>query len=150
MTGTLADRLAQLVSAFNARSLDVPDALLDRACTFRLNGVAYEDTMGRTVSDPIVRLLGRGPAAYRSLAQALRYAVPDAEVRLDPIVPEDADRAPLASTTATLKGALRGAEGRFRAKVAVALVVGDAGLVQEIAVMMSEEQLVAIREARRR
>jgi hypothetical protein len=34
--------------------------------------------------------------------------------------------------------------------VAVALVVGDAGLVQEIAVMMSEEQLVAIREARRR
>ena len=149
MTGTLADRLALLVSAFNAHSLDVPDALLDRACVFRLNGVAYEETMGRPVTDPIVRLVARGSAAYRFLAQALWYAVPDAEVSLDPLVPEDGNRVPLASTMATVQGTLRGSEGRFRAKVAVALVIGESGLVQEVAAMMSEEQLEAIREARR-
>jgi hypothetical protein len=74
------DRVARLVAFFNEGSLDVPDDLIDRGCVFRLNGVAYEDTMGRPVSDPLVRLVARGPAAYRLLAQALRYAVPDAQV----------------------------------------------------------------------
>ena len=149
MTTTLAERLGLLVEAFNAHSLDVPEGLLDRGCVFRLNGVAYEDTMGRPVTDPIVRLIARGPAAYRFLAQALRYAVPDATLRIDDVVPDDG-QAPLASTMATIEGTLRGTQGPVRAKVAVALVIGDTRLVQEVAAMMPEDQVAAIRDARNR
>jgi hypothetical protein len=150
VTTTLTDRLAMLVKAFNARSLDVPDGLLDRGCVFRLNGVAYEETMGRPVTDPIVRLVARGPAAYRFLAQALRYAIPDAEVSLDELVPDAAERASLVSTMATVEGTPRGADTRLRTRVAAALVIGETGLVQELAVMMNDEQFGAIRDARSR
>lgn len=150
MTTTLAERLTRLVNAFNGRSLDVPEGLLDRGCVFRLNGVAYEDTMGRPVTDPIVRLVARGPAAYRFLAQALRYALPDATVSIEGVVPDDHARVPLASTMATVDGTLRGGDTGFRSKVAVALVINEAGLVQEIAAMMNEAHVEAIREARGR
>ena len=150
MSDTLADRLAVLAQAFNEQRLDVPAGLLDRACVFRLNGVAYEDTMGRPVSDPIVRLVARGPAAYRFLAQAVRYAVPDATVTVDEVVPADAVSTRLASATVRLEGTPRGSRVPLRASVALALVVGDRGLVQELAGMMDEGQLEAIREARRR
>jgi hypothetical protein len=149
VTTTLAERLGLLVGAFNAHSLDVPDGLLDRGCVFRLNGVAYEDTMGRPVTDPIVRLIARGPAAYRFLAQALRYALPDATLRIDGVVPDDA-QVPLVSTVATIEGTLRGTQGPFRAKVAVALVIGESRLVQEVAAMMPEDQVAAVRDARNR
>jgi len=150
VTATLSDRLAMLVKAFNARSLDVPEGLLDRGCVFRLNGVTYEETMGRPVTDPIVRLVARGPAAYRFLAQALRYALPDAEVSLDVLVPDAAGRAPLVSTMATVEGTLRGGDTRLRARAAVALVVGETGLVQELAAMVNDDQVRAIRDARTR
>ena len=149
MTTTLAERLGLLVGAFNAHSLDVPEGLLDRGCVFRLNGVAYEDTMGRPVTDPIVRLIARGPAAYRFLAQALRYAMPDATVEIEDVVPNDG-QVPLASTMATLAGTLRGTTTPFRAKIAVALVIGESRLVLELAAMMPEEQIAALREARGR
>lgn len=149
MTRTLAERLTLLVESFNARSLDVPDGLLDRGCVFRLNGVAYEDTMGRPTSDPIVRLVARGPAAYRFLAQALRYAMPDVTVVIDEVVP-DAPGVPLASTMARVEGTLRGTDTRLRAKAAVALVVNDGGLVQELGAMMNDAHVAAIREARAR
>jgi hypothetical protein len=79
-------RIARLVALFNEGSLDVPDGLIAKTCVFRLNGVAYEDTMGRPVSDPLVRLVARGPAGYRLLSQALRYAAPDVRIRLDRLV----------------------------------------------------------------
>lgn len=149
MTTTLAERLGLLIKAFNSRSLDVPEGLLDRGCVFRLNGVAYEEVMGRPVTDPIVRLIARGPAAYRFLAQALRYAVPDATVHIDDVVPDDG-QVPLASTMATVEGTLRGTETSFRARIAVAVVIGESRLVQELGAMMSDEHVAAIREARSR
>ncbi len=149
MPDTLADRLALLAQAFNEQRLDVPSGLLDRACVFRLNGVAYEDTMGRPVSDPIVRLVARGPAGYRFLAQALRYAIPDARVLIEDVVPADAGGR-LASATVAVEGTPRGSSAPWRAGVAVALVIGAEGLVQELAAMMEERHVEAIREARRR
>ena len=150
MVGTLADRLAQLAQAFNERRLDVPPGLIDRGCVFRLNGVAYEDTMGRPVSDPIVRLVARGPAAYRFLAQAMRYALPDARVAVEDVEPGDASPGQLASATASVEGTLRGQSSPFRTSVALALVIGEHGLVRELAAMMDEQHVDAIREARQR
>lgn len=148
MPGTLADKLARLAHLFNEHSLDVPDGLLDRGCVFRLNGVAYEDTMGRPVADPIVRMVARGPAAYRFLAQAVRYALPDARLRLSGVVPAHPGPAGLATATATLEGALRGGGG-FSARAAVAFVTGAHGMVNEVAVMLDEAHVAAIAEARR-
>lgn len=149
MPVTLVDRLSLLTQAFNEASLDVPDGLFDRACVFRLNGVAYEDTMGRPLTDPIVRMVARGPAAYRFLAQAVRYALPDARVRIDHVTPADAGPAGLASGTAALEGTLRGGDA-FHARAAVAMVLGPAGQVQEFAVLVDDEHVAAIQQARRR
>jgi len=150
MSETLAGRLALLADAFNDRRLDVPPGLIDRACVFRLNGVAYEDTMGRPATDPIVRLVARGPAAYRFLAQAMRYALPDARVVVDEVEPADASPGQLASATAFVEGTLRGQSSPFRTSVALALVIGEHGLVQEFAAMMDEQHVDWIREARQR
>ena len=146
---SLADRLVGLAQLFNERSLDVPEGLLDRACLFRLNGVAYEDTMGRPITDPIVRLVARGPAAYRFLAQGLRYAVPDVQVSVDSVVPEDLGEG-LASVMGTVEGTPRGTTSPLRVKAAVALVVGPSGAVQEFAVMINDAHAAAITDVRKR
>lgn len=148
MPVTLADRLTRLTQAFNDASLDVPDGLFDRACVFRLNGIAYEETMGRPLSDPIVRMVARGAAAYRFLAQAVRYAIPDARVRIDNVTPPDAPPGALASGAATLEGTLRNGDA-FRARAAVAMMLGPAGQVQELAVLVDERHVAAIQDARR-
>jgi hypothetical protein len=149
MSGSLAGRLARLAQLFNEHSLDLPDGLLDRGCVFRLNGVAYEDTMGRPVSDPIVRMVARGPAAYRFLAQAVRYAVPDAHLQVADVVPAHADGAALATGTATIAGTLRGSGWPFHASAGLAVVTGETGLVREVAVLLDEAHVAAIAEARR-
>lgn len=150
MAVTLAEKLGRLVQLFNGHSLDVPDALLDRACVFRLNGVAYEDTMGRPTTDPIVRMVARGPAAYRFLGQAVRYALPDVRLHLSAVVPAQPEAAGLATATATIEGTLRGAEGEFSARAAVAFVTAASGLVCEVGVMLDEAHVAAILDARRR
>lgn len=149
MPVTLADKLARLTHLFNEHSLDVPDGLLDRACVFRLNGVAYEETMGRPVSDPIVRMVARGPAAYRFLAQAVRYALPDVRLGLAGVMPAQPSGDALATATATVEGTLRGSGETFRADAAVAFVTSPNGLVREVAVLLDEVHVAAIAEARR-
>lgn len=149
MPGSLADKLARLTQLFNEHSLDVPDGLLDRACVFRLNGVAYEETMGRPVSDPVVRMVARGPAAYRFLAQAVRYAVPDVRLGLAGVMPAQPSGEALATATATVEGTLRGSGEVFRADAAVALITSATGLVREVAVLLDDAHVAAIAEARR-
>lgn len=145
---TVLERIARLVALFNEGSLDVPDGLIARACVFRLNGVAYEDTMGRPISDPLVRLVGRGPAAYRLLSQAVRYALPDARLRLQRMV-AGSDEGGLLTGTAILAGTLRGA-GPFAARAAVALVADAAGHLTEVAAVLDEADVMALVRARER
>jgi hypothetical protein len=143
------DRIARLVAFFNEGSLDVPDDLIDRACVFRLNGVAYEETMGRPVSDPLVRLVARGPAAYRLLAQALRYAVPDARVELQHFAAGGGTAGDLVTGRARVAGALRGG-GEFVARADLALVVDPRGHITEMAAIVDETALSEIARARQR
>lgn len=141
------DRVARLVAFFNEGSLDVPDDLIDRGCVFRLNGVAYEDTMGRPVSDPLVRLVARGPAAYRLLAQALRYAVPDAQVAVQRLAAGGGKAGDLVTGRARVTGVLRGGAA-FSAGADVALVVDAHGHVTEMAAIVDEAALTEIAKAR--
>jgi hypothetical protein len=141
----LAGKLLQLLGFFHRGSLDVPGGLFSRACVFRLNGLAYEDTLGRPMSDPLTRLLGRGPAAYRFLAQGLRYAVPDLTVQLDEL--QGHERGGLVTAVATLAGTPRGG-GSVRAVADVAFVTDAEGHVTEVGVQVSEDLRRALAAAR--
>lgn len=141
----LRERLEALVTYFNQASLDVPDDLLSRQCVFRLNGLAYEDTLGRPVSDPLVRLIARGPAGYRFLAQWLRFAMPDAQASLH-LAACDAG---LATGVAVLRGTLRGSTDAFEVRADVALLVEEAGRLGEVAVVVDEGMLARLELARR-
>jgi hypothetical protein len=68
----------QLIALFNRRSLDLPDGVFTRHTQFLLNGVPFEEMLGRSPQDPLVLMIARGPAGYRFTAKALQHAVPDA------------------------------------------------------------------------
>ena len=53
----------------------MPSGFLTPQTTFSLNGVAYETLLGGAVDDPLIRLLARGAAGYRTAAKALQYAL---------------------------------------------------------------------------
>jgi len=67
--------LETLVAAFNRGSLDVPAGLLSPHTAFTLNGRSYESILGGAADDPLIRLLCRGPGAYRTAAKAVQYAL---------------------------------------------------------------------------
>ena len=67
----------QLITLFNTRSMDLPDGLFTRNTQFLLNGVPFEEMLGRSPNDPLVLMLARGPAGYRFTAKAVQHAVPD-------------------------------------------------------------------------
>jgi hypothetical protein len=71
----------QLVRLFNQRSMDLPDGFFTRNTQFAVNGVPFEEMLGRSSSDPLVRMLTRGPAGYRFTAKAVQHAVPDATLQ---------------------------------------------------------------------
>jgi hypothetical protein len=144
----LLEGLAQLVSQFNRGTLDLPDGLLDRGAPLRLNGVAYEDTMGRPVGDPLVRLVARGPAAYRFLAQALRYALPDAEITLGALERQPAEGGFLVHGPARLTGTLRAPHQSFAHEASLRLRFNDDGRLVDVDVTMAPEAVAALRAAR--
>ena len=72
---TLVD---QLIALFNQRSMDLPDGAFTRHTQFRLNGVPFEEMLGRSPQDPLVLMITRGAAGYRFTAKAVQHAVPDA------------------------------------------------------------------------
>ncbi len=140
------ERVVHWIAHFNEDSLDVPDGLLDRRCVFRLNGVAYEDTLGRSTADPLVRLLGRGPGAYRLLAKRLRFALPDAQVTMVDLAPPAALPG-LMTGTWKLTGTGRDTGEPLEAEVGFALVLDAAGAVVECAVEIAQPHLDAIASA---
>src|ERR671919_1591805 len=110
----LVSHLSALVDLFNKGKADLPDGTLHKDCVFRLNGRAYHDTLGQPPSDPLVRLVGCGPAGYRFVIAAVRYAVPDAKVTVgDSIAEQQTERGFHLTARALLSGSPRGSTQPF-------------------------------------
>lgn len=148
-TPPLSDRINDLLSLFNRQTVDLPDRLLHNDCVFRLNGLAYHEHLGRPVSDPIVRLIGCGPAGYRFLLTALRYAVREPQLSVvETGVATRTDGSQLVSVRGTLTGTLRGETTSSAAACEVSLQASGDGWVHEIAVLMGDADVERLRNAR--
>jgi|GEM_PF-4325162 len=147
----LRDLLDQLIVLFNQQSSDLPHMAIHKDCVFRLNGVAYHEQLGRPVTDPIVRLIGCGPAAYRLLLTGIRYAVRDPHLELERI-DDDRDRAAnTAAAHALLTGRLRGSDYPFETVMEIVATATLDGQIRELAVRMGDadvEMLLAARRSR--
>lgn len=148
---SLGSSLSELIALFNAQKTDLPAEALHRNCTFRLNGRAYHETLGRPLDDPLVRLIGCGPAAYRLVVTALRYALAHPRIRLEPIDAgrHDGRQASL-SARAMLTGTLRGTDQPLRAECALSLNGEANGRIHEIAVTMGDADVELLLAARQR
>jgi hypothetical protein len=147
-TTTLLDRLSALVALIGRGSLDLPDGLLTRDTVFRLNGVAYDESLGRTAHDPIARLVGRGPGGYRFLLKALRFGLPDARVALGDLERASLDGGWLLSGTGHLEGTLRGSGDPFAAAFALRLTCDADERIAAIDVDLDPALVARIQAAR--
>ena len=142
--GEFVSRLTEWVDAFNRGSLDLPDGVLHRDAVFRLNGRAYEDTLGRPPTDPIVRLLARGPGGYRLLVKALQYTLTAPAIAL-----RDFEiRHGLGTGHVDLTGHLRDTGDPWVSNADLAMTVDIDGRVTEIAVQMDPECVARLQQAR--
>jgi hypothetical protein len=98
----------ELVASFNRRSMDLPDGYFTRHTQFRLNGVPFEDMLGRSPQDPLVLMITRGAAGYRFTAKAVQHAVPDAALVRGEIVQRDEGGDQVLSGQCWLSGHFRG------------------------------------------
>ena len=146
-TTTLLDRLSTLVSLFGRGSLDLPEGVLTRDTVYRLNGVAYDDSLGRP-GDPLARLVGRGPGGYRFLLKALRFALPDARLANGSLERTSLDAGCRLAGGARLAGTLRGAGGTFDEPCAIALDYDGEGRLTVVHVTMDPDAIARIQAAR--
>ena len=149
----LAARFDDLIAAFNTETLDLPDGALHRDCVFRLNGRAYHEHLGWPAGDPLIRLIGCGPAGYRLVVSRLRFALASARIRLDERTlrqdPGGAGR-PLLVARGTVSGVLRGTDDRIAAPCGFAIAGASSGAIREIAVTLGDADLELLMAARLR
>ena len=142
--GEFMGRVTEWVAAFNRSSLDLPDGALHKDAVFRLNGRAYEDTLGRPATDPLVRLVARGPGGYRLLVKALQYALTAPEIAL-----RDFEiRHGLATGHVDLTGQLRDSGEAWVGTADLVMTVDIDGRVTEIAVQMDPVHVARLQRAR--
>ena len=146
-TTTLLDRLSALVGLFGRGSLDLPDGVLTRDTVFRLNGVAYDESLGRP-NDPMARLVGRGPGGYRFLVKALRFALPDARLAIGALERTSLDVGCRLAGGARLAGTLRGSGDAFDEPCALGLGFDAEGHLVAIDVELDPRQVARIQVAR--
>ena len=147
-TETLLDRLSALVALFGRGSLDLPDGLLTRDTVFRLNGVAYDESLGRPGHDPLARLVGRGPGGYRFLLKALRFGLPDARLAIGALERTSLDGGCRLSGGGRLDGTLRGSAEALGAEFALRLSYDADGRIAAIDVELDPAQVARIQAAR--
>ena len=142
--GEFVGRVTEWVAAFNRGSLDLPDGALHKDAVFRLNGRAYENTLGRPATDPLVRLVARGPGGYRLLVKALQYILTAPEIAL-----RDFEiRHGLATGYVDLTGSLRDTGEVWVGTADIAMTVDVDGHVTEIAIQMAPDRVLRLQQAR--
>jgi hypothetical protein len=146
-TTLLLDRLSALVGLFGKGSLDLPDGVITHGTVYRLNGVAYDDTLGRP-GDPLARLVGRGAGGYRFLVKALRFALPDARLAIGALERTSLDAGCRLAGTGRLAGTLRGTGEAFDEAVAMAFTFDDEGRLLAIDAELEAAQVARLQVAR--
>jgi len=151
-TPPLTARILELLTLFNRQKTDLPDGLLHADCVFRLNGLAYHEHLGRPPDDPLVRLVGCGPAGYRFLLAAVRHAILEPRVALEQdTVQESGDGAARTlAARATLTGTLRGHPEASPTTCEITVHTGDDGTVRELSVLMGDADVERLLTARKR
>jgi hypothetical protein len=147
-TTILLDRLSALVGLFDRGSLDLPDGALTHDTVFRLNGLAYDASLGRRADDPLVRLVGRGPGGYRFLFKALRFALPDARLTIGALERTSLDTGCKLAGHGRLEGTLRGTGDAFATDLGLAFTFDAVGRLTAIDADMDPEQVARIQAAR--
>ena len=145
----VAAQIDQLIDLFNRRSLDLPDGLFTRNTQFLLNGVPFEELLGRSPSDPLVLMLARGPAGYRFAVKAVQHAVVEARLQRGELIKQARNGVDVVMTQCRLSGRLRGAPETVQLLIDVTLSVRGT-TADQIAVTVDPEVLDQLREARLR
>ena len=143
---TVVDRLIEL---FNRQSLDLPDGLFTRHTQFRLNGVPFEEMLGRSPDDPLVRMLARGPAGYRFTAKAVQHAVLDARLERGELTESRQGDARVISGQCWLSGSFRGTGEPAEVLIDIALTIRGTSVTQADA-SIDALSVSRLREARLR
>lgn len=139
----------QLIALFNRKSLDLPDGLFSRHTQFRLNGVPFEERLGRSPSDPLVLMLTRGPAGYRFALKAVQHAIPDALLERGDLHEQDSDGTVSITGQGWLSGTLRGSAEPAELLFDIELVMRGTS-VERASVTLDPQALARVQEARLR
>jgi hypothetical protein len=137
--------LETLVAAFNRGSLDVPAGLLSPHTAFTLNGRSYESILGGAADDPLIRLLARGPGAYRTAAKAVQYALQQPMVVFEPVSGGPPE---VVAAAFRLTGTLRDSGEPFESHGSLRLTCAGT-VVTAVDVECSDADLQRIAQARR-
>ena len=146
-TSTLLERLLALVGLFDRGSLDLPDGVLTHGTVYRLNGLAYDEALGRP-GDPLARLVGRGPGGYRFLFKAIRFAIPDARLAIGALERSSLEEGCQLAGRGELSGMPRGSHAPLAAPFGVVFRFDDAGRLTAIDVELADDDLARIQAAR--
>ena len=142
----IGEAIGALIAAFNRGSLDVPEGIFTPRTTFTLNNRSYESYLGGSSDDPLIRLLARGVAGYRTVARALQYALPGAVVSLGSL--SDPDASGMRSAMLRVEGQLRDSGEPFAAQASLRLCCTQRELTT-VEVSCAEDDLARIAASRR-
>lgn len=98
----------ELIDLFNRRAMDLPDGVFTRHTQLLLNGVPFEQMLGRPADDPLVLMLTRGVAGVRFTAKAIQHAMPDADLQRGELDEASVDGQTVVSGKCWMSGHLRG------------------------------------------
>ena len=133
------------MAAFNRGSLDVPAGFFTPRTTFSLNNRSYESILGGSADHPLIRLLARGVAGYRTAAKGLQYALHGAVLTVAEL--SERDQAGLRSATIRIDGQLRDSGEPFSALASLRLG-GDDRELTSVDVVFGEDDLARIAASR--
>lgn len=137
--------LYELIAAFNRGSLDVPAGLFTPKTTFSLNGRSYESLLGGSPDDPLIRLLARGAAGYRTAAKALHYGLQQPVISIESL--SDPDPSGRRILTIRVEGRLRHSGAAFDGRAGLH-VEGSQNQIDSLDVTCADEDLERIASSR--
>jgi hypothetical protein len=141
----IRESLSALVAAFNRGSLDVPANLFTARTTLALNGRSYESILGGSPDNPLIRLLARGAAGYRTAAKALQYSLQRPLIVVESLSESDASGVRTASIR--VEGELRDSNEPF-STVATLRLRDTHGELTSVDVICAEHDLARIAASR--